>query len=186
MGERVLPVLSLMSWLCLFVAVALATWVALASTLLGWEPVVVSSGSMAPAFRTGDVVLLAEPDEGSLEEGTIISFDRRPGESVTHRVHRARRDGTYETKGDANRSPDRRTVAHGHVTGVGQLLVPAIGLPLLWVDEGRVALLLLLAVVTAGAGWMAFTPLAQGPARRREIVPTGVPPAAGRWRRRLW
>jgi hypothetical protein len=47
---------------------------------------VVRSGSMEPAVRVGDLLLVTKPDAGDLKEGDIISYFKESGELITHRV----------------------------------------------------------------------------------------------------
>jgi len=93
-------------------AVAMFVWVlviglaamALVPTIVGFRPVLVSSGSMSPSVDRGDVVVTAPSDGEGLAVGAVIDHvvdgDRR-----IHRVVQATSDG-YRTKGDANPSVD--------------------------------------------------------------------------------
>ncbi len=118
--------LLLLAWLLLFVVTPAAA--------LRWEPVVITSGSMAPAVRTGDVVLLEPFDGELLAPGTVIAYqDRaRGGDLTLHRVVGEHPAGGYRTKGDANAGADSTPVQPELVVGVGRLLVPMIGLPARW------------------------------------------------------
>lgn len=118
-------------WLLLWLVV----WAALPALLLGWQPVLITSGSMGPTISPGDVVLLADPPtDGSLAQGTVITFDdpTLPGGLITHRIDGVREDGMYRTRGDANSSPDSDPVPPDAVVGVGRMLVPLVGLPVQW------------------------------------------------------
>jgi signal peptidase len=105
---------------------------------MDWEPVVITSGSMQPTITPGDIVLARPVDRASLAPGAIIVFDdaQRNG-LVTHRVSSVNADGSLATKGDANQSPDARSVDPAEVLGAGRLVVPDIGRPVLWFREGR-------------------------------------------------
>jgi signal peptidase I len=104
----------------------LAAWVLIPSVVLGWTPVAITSGSMTPLIRPGDVVVL-DPD-AEIGPGSVVTVERGPGR-VTHRVVSQRADGTWLTRGDANASADRETVRSEDVVGVGRLVVPVIGYP---------------------------------------------------------
>lgn len=113
-------------WFVLSYLAAMVAWVAVPTVTQGWHPVVVVSGSMSPSIRAGDIVLFekgAEPVPGA-----VIAF-HTDGGLVTHRVAGVNEDGTYQTKGDANRSADSTPVSPEAVHGVGRLLVPYIGFP---------------------------------------------------------
>jgi signal peptidase I len=118
---------------------------ALASTALplamGWERVVLTSGSMRPLIDPGDVVI-ASRVQHPVEPGTVVVFrnPNKPGSLVTHRVVEVLPDGSYRTKGDANAQADVAPVTPDMVVGKGTFLVPAIGLPAVWLQKGQVAL----------------------------------------------
>lgn len=122
---------------------------ATAPRLWGWEPLVITSGSMAPNVRVGDVVVVA-PVVGSVRAGTVVTYrDHGSDRLITHRVVAVRPDGSYVTRGDANAQPDPTPVAPGEVVGEVRLLVPVIGLPATTSRTLTVAGLVLL--VTIGA-----------------------------------
>lgn len=124
-------------------------FLALAPTALGYRPVAVTSASMAPALRTGDVVV-TRPATGWLPVGAVIDFrsgDRR----IMHRIVEVTAAG-YRTRGDANRSPDGFEVVVDEVDGVGVMVVPLVGWPLVLVDDGRWVELVALAGALVGAG----------------------------------
>lgn len=129
----------LLCWLVVSVAVPVLA--------IGWEPVLITSGSMGPTISPGDVVLLGEPPapgDDLLQPGTVITF-RDPGDPdalITHRIDETREDGLYRTRGDANGRPDSAPVAPDDIVGVGRMLVPLIGLPVLWLRTDTVSFLL--------------------------------------------
>lgn len=128
-------------WLMLW----LVTWAAVPALLFGWEPVLITSGSMGPTISAGDLILLEEPDDASaLAQGTVITFEDpdAPGALITHRIDGVREDGQYRTRGDANASQDPTPVAPEDVVGVGRLLVPLVGLPILWLDTSLLGFVL--------------------------------------------
>jgi signal peptidase I len=143
----------------LWVALWLAAFVAVPAVGFDWEPVVITSGSMEPLIRAGDVVLIDEPTPERLGPGTVVTFDDplRPGTLTTHRIVGVDADGAFTTRGDANQSVDPAIVTPEAVAGVGRLLVPMIGLPLVWLRGS-----LLLFVV-----WAAATVLAAAVATQR-------------------
>jgi signal peptidase len=114
----------------------------------GWQPIALTSGSMAPGAARGDVVLI-DTDPGQLGAGAVITY-RNPaaeGSLVTHRIEAVLADGTYRTKGDANRSADSTPIAPGDVLGQGRMLVPFIALPVAWAVDGDHHLTVLLVAV---------------------------------------
>ena len=111
-------------------------WILIPAVALGWTPLVVTSGSMAPAINRGDVVLI-EPGVSPIP-GNVVAFLGSDGSPVLHRLDRINDDGTFTTKGDAN--PQSDSTAITDVSGVGRLLIPALGLIKLWLPEGGTVL----------------------------------------------
>jgi signal peptidase I len=173
---RVGPAVSLVCWLYLTVAVSLGAWVVSTNVFLHWQPVVVTSGSMAPKVLAGDVVMMAGPTGQRLEKGDLIRFRTADGTTVIHRIDGVNKDGSYQTKGDANPTPDPTPVAAKNVLGVGRLLVPVIGRPWLWRSAGQTAILAAWFVTTAAAAFAAFRPMVRR--RRGAALPSPSPSSA--------
>ncbi len=130
--------------------------------LLGYRPVVVTSGSMEPSIRTADVVITSASDGHDLQVGAVINFD--VGDSPTlHRIVGVTDDG-YRTAGDANRVGDSTLVTPDAVSGVGSVVVPFVGYPSLWLsarDWPPIALILVSSVVLvyfARPSWLEVGP----------------------------
>jgi hypothetical protein len=120
-------------------AVCLLLWAAVPA-LWGWSPTTVVSGSMAPRIVAGDVVVAMPLDADLLVPGQVLLGDDpdRPGELRLHRLVETTDDG-LRLQGDANASADSSPVPVEDVHGVGVLLVPAVGSPVLWHGGDRVA-----------------------------------------------
>lgn len=128
----------------------LAIWSILPSLLLGWEPVVITSGSMHPTIQPGDIVVGAPP-QTNLGGGTVVVFDDPAGRGlVTHRIWTVRSNGDYITKGDANYNPDSTPIQDDDIVSVGRILVPLIGKPGLWMRSDLLKF----------GGWVLMTALA--------------------------
>ncbi len=159
---RAAPAASLICWFYLSIVACLVVWVLVVRLLVGWTPLVVTTGSMQPSINQGDIVLSAAPEDGGrgLEEGAVITFADpvRPGGRLTHRIDKVNPNGTYQTRGDANSVSDSYRVKPADVEGVGRLLVPAVGLPRVWVEDGNLPLLSLWALGTLLALWAALRP----------------------------
>ena len=105
---------------------------------VGWSPSVVLTGSMLPSIQPGDIVVAAPLKDGDqAAPGHVLRFvdPSRPSRYLLHRVVRVNDDGTYVTRGDANRSEDSAPVPPGNVTGIARLRVPLVGLPVVWLHE---------------------------------------------------
>jgi signal peptidase I len=112
-----------------------------------WTSVVITSDSMAPSIRRGDIVITAPAGVDVFGPGSVIVFQDPTGGLLTHRVVAVNDDGSYSTQGDANGQPDSTPVHPSRVIGEGRFLVPLFGLPLVWAQQGSWLLL----VVWAGA-----------------------------------
>lgn len=137
---------------CLFVSATVATFFAwaFAPLMAGWSPIVVTSGSMSPTIRPGDVVVVAPP---SADPRGVVVFEDINGDLVTHRVDAVLDDGRLRTKGDANAVPDSDLLTRDRVVGEGRLLVPLTGLPTVWLRQGRTLEAVAVLVLVAGAAW---------------------------------
>jgi signal peptidase I len=140
-----------------------------APQVVGWQPRVVLTGSMMPTIRPGDVALIGPATVGkaSLPPGHIVLV-RDPGRSsgfYLHRVVRYDDAGRIVTRGDANASEDWPAVEAPRVAGQLRLVVPAVGLPLLWWQDRDWPAL----AVGGGLTWTALV-LALGLVRRRPVV----------------
>ncbi len=145
------PAISLVAWIYLYLVGLLGAWVLLVSITTGWNPVVITSGSMAPVLRVGDVVLIQDHPDELVGQRSIVTF-RRGDQVITHRVFEVEPEqNRYVTKGDANPDPDTDPVPADSVVGVGRLVVPLIGLPLVWYLNGEFAPLVAIGVLSATA-----------------------------------
>ena len=157
---------SLVSLFLVSAFLVLSFWVAVPAVVLGWNPTLITSGSMAPAFRSGDIVLIDPNDGEGLGAGTVISYEDPAGAGrVSHRIYQVLPDGRYVTKGDANAFADSTPLEAELVEGVGRLLVPFVGLPLVWAEQGAWLNLGASALVLALLLWLLRSPPAEQPAR---------------------
>lgn len=125
-------------------ALCMATWVVVPTVFAGWQPMVISSGSMSPLIDVGDVVLI-DPSITEPGPGSVVAFDHGRGPTV-HRVVESHPDGSLLTKGDANREADSSLVESDQLIGTGRILVPFIGLVRLLPPGGAIAVLALAGV----------------------------------------
>ena len=160
--NRAAPAASLVCWFYLSIVACLVVWVLMVRVLVGWTPLVITTGSMRPNINEGDIVLSAPPEDGGqhLAEGAVITFADpiRRGGNLTHRIDKVNEDGSYQTRGDANSAADSHQVQPRDIDGVGRLLVPAVGLPRVWLEQGNVAMLALWGLGTLLALWAALRP----------------------------
>ena len=144
-------VLNAVSIFVVFLIAGLAL-VAIAPVLFGYQPVVVTSGSMEPSIKMADIVLTAPSDGLGLERGTVINFDQE-GVTLLHRIEEALEAG-YRTAGDANPSPDSDLVSPAQIRGVGIAVIPFVGLPRMWMVQGQWLKLAIALALLAAALYM--------------------------------
>ena len=130
-----------------------------APAVLGLRSDVVLSGSMRPALEPGDVVVSAPVGAAEVQVGDVVVVPdpARPGETLVHRVDGVRPDGLLVTRGDANVGADSTPVLPDEVVGAGRLRVPYVGLPSLWLQQGRLVPLAGAVLVAAAATWVTVT-----------------------------
>ncbi len=91
--------------------------------LFGIRSFTVMSGSMEPKLPAGSIVISSPANSYSI--GDVITF-KRGATSITHRIVWTK-SGFYQTKGDANDTPDTKFVSHGLVIGRVSLVIPFLG-----------------------------------------------------------
>lgn len=84
----------------------------------------ITTGSMAPAYKTDELLLVKQTNPEEIKEGDVISFystdPALDGAVNTHRVMEIEKDGDhwfYTTKGDANNVVDAYTVDSEYLIG---------------------------------------------------------------------
>lgn len=111
-----------------FIVLAVST----VPVLLGFRTLIVTSGSMTPAIKTGDAVLIHPVDPENILPGDVVTFPAtygRPG-TITHRVTRVTRvsgQPYVQTKGDANEVTDPELTPAATVVGRVRFTLPKMG-----------------------------------------------------------
>lgn len=118
--------------------VALAAWAA-APVALGWAPTTVISGSMLPRLFVGDVAVSRPLGNRppAIDQVLLFHDPDHPGRLRLHRLVDVTDHGQLVTRGDANLADDSTPVDLAAVQGVAVLRVPFVGLPIVWMREGR-------------------------------------------------
>lgn len=99
----------------------------------GYCPLIVQSGSMEPAIKTGDLIVCKQIDSEQVKKGDVIAFfdpDSNQNKVLTHRVVEiVEEDGAlfFQTKGDANKTEDRSPVSADKLVGLYQFRIPVAG-----------------------------------------------------------
>jgi signal peptidase I len=129
-------------------AISALVCLALLSTFLGYRPMVVRSGSMAPTLQIGDVVVADWERADRVQTGEIVTFPYEVDgtDLVTHRVQTVdlgRDTVRIMTKGDANSTPEQWSVPRGTLLGRVVLTIPKVGTTLVVLGDSATRQLLL-------------------------------------------
>lgn len=122
----------------------------------GYRVYAVRTGSMAPTYPTGSVVIDAPVAGQTLAVGDVVTF-RTAGGLVTHRLH-SRTPAGWLTKGDANRTPDPWTVPARNIVGHVAVGVPRGGYVLIFLAQPTGVLSLVLLALSLWCSWSLFFP----------------------------
>jgi signal peptidase len=98
---------------------------------LPFQMFAVKTGSMEPVFGPRDLVLV---HKGEYQQGQPISFTHY-GEVITHRLVSVNADGTFVTRGDANKTPDPWVVQRREIIGGVVATVPHLGYSLVYLKS---------------------------------------------------
>ena len=127
-----------------------------ASSLLGYRALVVRSDSMAPALKTGDVILTRLQRPSAVEPGDVVTFadPSRSNRLITHRVIERTREGgemSFVTQGDANTGEERWSIPTDGKVGSMVYRLPRLGVPIegLFSPWVRLTILTIVAMMAA-------------------------------------
>ncbi|MDQ3757055.1 MAG: signal peptidase I [Actinomycetota bacterium] len=134
------------------VALAAATLLVLPKAM-GWQGVIVLTGSMEPTLEVGGVAFVDPVRPEQVHKGDVITFTRpNSRQQVTHRVIEvfATSDGPrYRTKGDANSIPDDWVVTPEQLVGRVRFALPYMAGAVSLLVEERSLLGILMAIPAA-------------------------------------
>jgi signal peptidase I len=140
--------------LCAFVLTILLS--AALPLALGARSMVVRSGSMTPAIRTGDVVVVRPIPPSEARVGDIVTFEAPDGSGrlLVHRVRAVARKGdqiAVTTQGDANTTREHWRVPADGTIGTVVYRVPSIGFAVSWISApaGRIGLIIIPSLLLA-------------------------------------
>lgn len=95
-----------------------------------YRVMVVQSGSMEPAVKTGSIVAVKSAENYNANDIVSFADAKTPKKTITHRIIEIKeKDGEkkYATKGDANSERDFNEVAQENIIGKVFLTVPYLG-----------------------------------------------------------
>ena len=97
---------------------------------LGYEVLVVQSGSMEPAYHVGSLVYVQPVEPQELQVGDVITFELGGGVLGTHRIVEVQNENgslSFVTKGDSNDSIDAAPVVPERIVGQVKFTIPKLG-----------------------------------------------------------
>ena len=122
-------------WLCVAFIGLVLLW---SNTgLFGFQPSVVSSGSMQPNLNLGDMAILVHAYPDAVQIGDIIQY-RTTDEQIIHRVidkYVENGQTWFITKGDANNAADVHPVNEQQVVGKTTFTIPKLGWATIYIRE---------------------------------------------------
>jgi signal peptidase len=125
---------SLLSWFAtIAVVLAMVGVIAFVTVprVLGWQGVIVLSGSMEPALKTGGLAFVEPAEPTDVKINDVITYRRENSKTlITHRVIDIQTGAEgleFTTRGDANADPDILNVRETQLVGVVHYFVPGVG-----------------------------------------------------------
>ena len=121
-----------LGWIALALVIIILAFVVVTSRK-GWQFAAVLSGSMVPDFKVGGLVVIKPVDVSTLKVGDVISFmapEVSDNTAICHRIIAIQyQKGVeyFQTKGDANNSPDSFLTPVTNVKGREIFYVSYIG-----------------------------------------------------------
>lgn len=117
------------------------------TSIAGYKPMVVLSGSMRPAIKAGDMIIAKDVKWQDIKEGDVITYRVNQETLVTHRVIGIlQQEGRvmFRTKGDANNMDDQAPVAPEQIIGALAFRIPYGGYIANFIRTSAVFILLIL------------------------------------------
>lgn len=144
------------------IALAAVLWALVWATiprLFGWQPTVITGGSMQPTIALGDIVVTRPVDVKGLVPGAVVTFEdpTGPGRLITHRIVEVTGSGVIRTRGDNNPSNDTQLVSPSAVQGRAVVRIPYLGRPLIWMQQHEYVLVLAAVLLMLGLVWVVAT-----------------------------
>lgn len=130
--KKIVNILSNISFILLILYALVAS-----PLLFGYHPVVILSGSMTPSYKVGDIAYYHQVSEEELKEGDVIAFKNDSDVVVAHRLNSINTESkTYETKGDANDTPDGEEITYDNILGkIMNIKIPIVGYYIWFVNK---------------------------------------------------
>lgn len=113
--------------------------------ILGYKAYIITTDSMKPTIRTGDIVIIKNIKEENLKIDDIITF-KRDKDIITHRlieIQETEQGKRFITKGDNNNVKDLKEVLYNEIEGVKVLSIPKVGNLILALEDNTYIILII-------------------------------------------
>lgn len=117
--------------------------------IFGYEAFIITSESMEPKIKTGDIVVIKHVLENDIKQGDIITFEKN-NEYITHRVVKIEdieNKKRYTTKGDNNKVNDSGKIEYSQIKGVKVITIPLVGKLVLKVANEKGVIVVLIFII---------------------------------------
>lgn len=97
--------------------------------IFGLRAYKITTSSMEPTIKTGDIIIIKKENENNLKKDDIITFYQK-GENITHRILEINENGNrkeYITKGDNNKLKDTNRITYEDINGKFVVKIPYLG-----------------------------------------------------------
>lgn len=117
--------------------------------LFGYKSYVITSASMDPEIKSGDVIISKVIKQQDLQKGDVITF-RKNQDVITHRIVdiESNEDKKYYiTKGDNNKYEDLEKIEYGQIEGKYIFKISKLGKFIILLDNKIVILIIMLVIL---------------------------------------
>lgn len=120
-----------------------------AKYLFGFRAYVITTDSMKPTIKVGDIVIIQNVDESKININDVVTYRlTNESERITHRIL-DRTEEIYITKGDNNRLEDKDVIKYENIEGKVIYKIPALGKMFLKTESILYFVFLSLIILTA-------------------------------------
>ena len=117
--------------------------------LFGYKSYVITSASMEPEIKLGDVIVSKVTKQQNLQKGDVITFKKNQ-DVITHRIvdiENNEEKKYYVTKGDNNKYEDLEKIEYGKIEGKYIFKISKLGKFIILLDNKIVILIIMLVIL---------------------------------------
>ena len=117
--------------------------------LFGYKSYVITSASMEPEIKSGDVIISKVTKQQDLQKGDVITFKKNQ-DVITHRIVDIQNNEEkkyYVTKGDNNKYEDLEKIEYGQIEGKYIFKISKLGKFIILLDNKIVILIIMLVIL---------------------------------------